>query len=490
MKNILLRTFILFISLNSFISCERNSRTENIDNTISKLDTVAVEPNQEAKVVPIKKLKIKLYIENSGSMNGYVKESTQFKDALRNLLVDLKYQYGESNMEIFFINNEIHKSPIAGDIINFADKLSPSSIKIGYTAYSNLNDIFGQIIETTNENTVSILLSDFIYSIKGTKTTALLGKQKALTRDVFLTASKGNQKLTTNIYQFESEFNGYYYDFNDKPTTLDTVRPYYMAVIGNQPAMLNFTEKIGPSFKSYKGYKNEYVLTEKDFKTDHYSVLTATLNQGTFKPIKHMIVNKQVKGVEYIKDRNGASFQMAVALDLTNLPVTENYITSPANYMVVNDQFTVSKIGTIDKKSIIFKDGINVPIAPSQQIYVQAAGATQVIIFQTDDKSFDDLQFSLKRTIPNWVYLSSNVDDTDLKSNEAKLKTTFGLSYLVEGISEAYLQSSGKKNYLSISIPIQKENPSTFMGKTIAILVIGGFIALIFLIISKNKKRK
>lgn len=202
MKNTSIRAFILLISFISFISCERNSRTENLNNPISKVDTTTaylkgakVEPLE-----PLEKLKINLYIENSGSMNGYVNGSTQFKEALQNLLVDLKFVYGEENIELFFINDQIHKSPIKGDIVEFADKLSPSSIKIGNTSSSNLNDIFRQITKNSENNMVSILLSDLIYSIKGKQTTALLGEQKALTRDVFQTASKDGKNLTTNLY--------------------------------------------------------------------------------------------------------------------------------------------------------------------------------------------------------------------------------------------------------------------------------------------------
>jgi hypothetical protein len=490
MKNTSIRAFILFVTFISFMSCERISKQGTIATSTPSIDTTTVVSTSDPINKTSENLKVNLYIENSGSMNGYVNGGTQFKDALRNLLVDIKFHYGEGNIELFFINDQIHKSPIKGDIVEFANKLSPSSIKIGNTDSSNLNEIFRQITKNSDDNTVSLLLSDFIYSIMGKQTTALLGEQKALTRDVFQTSSKDGKNLTTNLYQFVSDFDGPYYDFNNTPIQLKTSRPYYMAVIGNQNSIANFTDKIGPSFRSYNGYRNEYVLTEKDFNINSFSVLTATLNQGKFKPIKHMVVNSQVKGIEYIsQNRGGDLFQMALALDLSNFPITEEYIISPGNYVVKNNQFSVIKIGAIKDNSIFFNKGEVLTIAPSDEVYIEA-GATHVIVFQSKDKKIDDLEFTLKRNIPNWVYSSSNVDDTDLKNDEAVHETTFGFSYLVEGISEAYLQATGKKDYLNITIPIQKENSSSFMGKTFAVLFIAGFIALIFLIISKNKKRK
>src|SRR5690606_1551193 len=42
--------------------------------------------------------KIHLYIENSGSMNGYVNGNTAFKNMLGDLLVNLKYEFGAHNI--------------------------------------------------------------------------------------------------------------------------------------------------------------------------------------------------------------------------------------------------------------------------------------------------------------------------------------------------------------------------------------------------------
>ena len=49
---------------------------------------------------------VNVYIENSGSMDGFVNGFTDFKGAIGKLLVDLKYHYGEDNVHIYFIRNE------------------------------------------------------------------------------------------------------------------------------------------------------------------------------------------------------------------------------------------------------------------------------------------------------------------------------------------------------------------------------------------------
>jgi len=477
---------ILFFCL---LSCTRNSSRANSDENIAISDSISKKPVklEDSEPSPVK---INLYIENSGSMNGYVSGRTQFKDALQNLLVDLKYPFGEENINLFFINDQIHKSPIKSNIVDFADKLSPNSIRIGHTGSSNLNEIFRQITSKSEKNTISILLSDFIYSIKGKNTLALLGEQKALTRDVFLTASKNNLNLTTNIYQYLSDFDGVYYDFNDKPHNWKDSRPYYIAIIGDQPSVSNFTEIIGDKFRTYSGYNHEYILTEKDFDLQKYTVLLATLNKGKFKPLKNQIIDGQVKGLESEGlSRNEKAFQIAVAVDFKGLPITDEYITTISNYNIDDDKFALIKIGRITNNTIRFNDGEAVSIPPSDLIHLEA-GFTHVLVFAAMEEKLDNLSFSLMRNSPQWVDDSTTIDDSDLENNKKTQQSTFGLNYLVDGITEAYLQSTGKEDYLNISIPIENNNSSSFLGKIVGFLFGGGLIGLIILIIIKNKKRK
>lgn len=472
-----------------FSSCSRDSKRGKIGDDIAVSDSISSPTDNLANKEPIP-VKINLYIENSGSMNGYVQGRTQFKDALQNLLVDLKYSYGEENINLFFINDQIHKSPIKADITDFADKLSPNSIKIGHTGSSNLNEIFQNITSKSEENTISILLSDFIYSIKGKNTVALLGQQKALTRNVFLTASKNNQNLTTNIYQYLSDFDGFYYDFNDKPHKWKDLRPYYIAIIGNQPRVASFTDKIGDRFKTYSGYKHEYILTEKEFDMQNYTVLLATMNKGKFQPLKHKISDNQVRGIQTDGlGRNENNFQIAVAVDFDGIPVTDEYLTATSNYKVIDNKFDLIKVGKLNGKTLSFINGESVTIPPSDLIHLEA-GFTHVLVFESVAENFNSLEFSLKRTTPKWVAESTTTDDTDIETNKENKQTTFGLSYLVDGITEAYLQSTEKEDYIHISLPIENKTSSSFLGKIFGFLFGGGLIALIVLIIIKNKKRK
>ncbi|KAA6325629.1 hypothetical protein EZS27_025175 [termite gut metagenome] len=188
---------------------------------------------------------INVYIENSGSMDGYVNGNTEFKDAIRDLLVELKYHYDEGKIKIHFINSDIHPTAIKTDLADFARNIN-AEWKVGNRASSNLNNVFKQILGKTGKNTISILFSDCIYSIKGGKTIDLLSDEKSLTKDAFLSKSKtGGIGLSTTIVKMKSRFTGTYYDKNNAKTYLTNEdRPYYISVIGDKNAILDFNSKI------------------------------------------------------------------------------------------------------------------------------------------------------------------------------------------------------------------------------------------------------
>lgn len=490
MRKTLLQFSVITILLLVFCSCERSERRVTKAEPTVAVDTTAIVGTPKPAIIEHKALKIKLYIENSGSMFGYVNGRTQLKDMLQNLLVDLNYVYNEDNIEIYFVNTKIHNNPIKTGIINFAGKLSPYSIKIGQTGSSDLNDIFRQITSEIEDNSVSVLVSDFIYSIKKGNTVNLLGEQQALTRNVFLTADKEGQKLTTNVYQYVSDFDGKYYDFNDDGKPFKGLRPYYLAVIGEQGNIKQFTDQIGPKFPKYKGYSNEYLLTAEDFKVEDFTVLSSTYNVGRIKPVRGSEVNGQVRKIE-VEDsgRGDVTFQMAIAVDLSSLAVTNNYITNIENYELENDDYTLFEIGQIEDGNIIFSNGEKQPISKTDLNYM-AFNATHAFIFQSTNPNSENLSFRLKNNIPQWVKKSSLLDDTDLTINTNKQSKTFGLDYLINGISEAYLQATKKESYFDIDITIEKPKSSSFLGTVFGILFVLLIIGLIVIIILKRKTRK
>ncbi|TDE04277.1 hypothetical protein [Flavobacterium sandaracinum] len=398
---------------------------------------------------PPKNYFVNIYIENSGSMNGYVNGNTQFKGAIRDLLVMLKYYYGEKNINIDFINSTIYPTQIHGDIVTFSKSLNTKTFKIGNTYDSNLNNIFNQILNKTAKDTISILLSDCIYSIQGSKTEDLLSDQKSLTKDAFLTKFKSKERLATSIVKLTSEFNGTYYDKENKKTQLSgQLRPYYITIMATDIAMNNFNENIKLVKGKVEGFENKYNLTLNNYSQGiYFSVINTNEYSGRFKPDKDFSGDGSIKGIEDVKinDRNSSSLIFTVAVDMSSIPVEYSYIEDYRNYSIKNANYKIKGIHPFTEKNIQ-PNSLNMLAKAS-------ANPTHYIVFESTAPNFTNLTFTLKKQIPSWVYETNTNDDSNLTQNSNK---TFGIKYLIEGINEAYETESKNNDYFELTINIKK----------------------------------
>ena len=390
---------------------------------------------------------VNVYVENSGSMNGYINGSTEFKAAIQDLLVLLKYEYGEEKIKVFFINSDIHPTNLSTDLAGFASALNTKSFKVGDTGSSNLNSVFKQVLSKTSKNTMSILISDCIYSIQGSKTQELLSNQKSLTKDAFLSKSK-TEKLATTIVKLKSKYNGNYWDMNNKKTMLSSQpRPYYITIIGSDIAMTHFNSKIEINEEKVEGYESMFKLSTANTgdQLPYYSVVTTLSDSGRFRPIKSSSDSKSVRGIEGIEmnERSDNAFSFSVAVDFSDIPVENDYVVNASNYAITEGNFKVTNIQPYDKK-VLSPMSAN-KIAKSSEI------PTHIITLTATAKKYTDVTISLKKQIPAWVYATSTDDDTTGDALKAK---TFGFKYLIEGIAEAYQTIAPSNNYFETTIKI------------------------------------
>ena len=70
----------------------------------------------------IKPQAVNVYIENSGSMDGYVKGVTEFEQAVYNYLTDIKISQFSDSLNLFYINSDI--IPQGSDISDFIKNLN------------------------------------------------------------------------------------------------------------------------------------------------------------------------------------------------------------------------------------------------------------------------------------------------------------------------------------------------------------------------------
>ncbi|WP_298423521.1 hypothetical protein [uncultured Kordia sp.] len=402
--------------------------------------------------------KINFYIENSGSMNGYVRGITDFEVNLGKLLVLSKNYASENKIHINFINSEIHPIPETQDLIEFAESLEPINTSPYYKlggSYSDrktsvLNDILKKILDNTNENSISIFVSDCIYSLGYSKDAkGALGYQQNGTMAAYLEKfrEKKDLNIVTAIYKINSDFNGKYFPYTYKGSEKNYVildgqkRPYYIWILGDNKRVDSFVEKI--NFKDFIGYENSYFIANINSKKQpFFTVLKETNKLGDFKQGDR--TSRNIKSIDGVKYEKGV-LQFSIAIDLSKVPVDRNYLENKENYKI-NEGFFIKSIETVNRDKITRRDFLT----------VEKTTATHIITVSTTNKySIRNLQLELLNKIPSWVAESSSVDDRNIKR---ELNKTFGLSYLINGVTDAYNEknSSNNTSYFNIDINIKK----------------------------------
>jgi len=385
---------------------------------------------------------VNVYLENSGSMFGYVSGDTEYEDALTELLVQLGSIYGKKNIHLHFINTKIYPIDFEGNVAQYPSALTPDKLKVGDVYNSDINEIFRQIIAKTPAKTVSILVSDCIYSVSGDEdTTGKLERQKSLTKDVFQ-----DSKMSTLVVKLNSIFNGFYYPKNNiKQKITKQSRPYYISALG-LPGELGYLYNSIKFQPDFKGYKNKVFLSSAYNNQSVYHTLINTYNSTGFRPVRELSDSGSVRGMEDItgNDRDGKGFTFSVAVDLISVPAEEDAVINPLSYSITKGDYKITSITRYNPK-LLKPASVNLITKSGKQ-------PTHIINFLATSANYSDLEFGLKNEIPQWVYASSTNDDTNIKNLGSK---TFGFKYLVEGINEAH-QTDSAANYFKINIKINQ----------------------------------
>lgn len=465
MKKIIL--FVFAVLCIATTDCDSRSRRGENQYGTNEESVAAQLTNTEEGFIPCEKPKVNIYIENSGSMDGFVNGITNFKDAIGKVLAKLKYYYDEENVEIFFIRNDRAVSGNQTEKINVV-KACESNISDFATAIdikwrddmgkrgqnTNLNNIFKEILDRTDENTISILFSDCIYSIGKGGAENLLNHEKGTTYDAFLSYAKKNKGcLATSIIKMKSTFDGKYYPYTGDGDAFKYKGelPYYICVLANQNLLTDFNRNIKLGKGDLKGYDNKYIISKGASDNLYYSVLMATDNKGRFKQQRQYASSEYVHGIQVIdtkpNKRTGDSFTFAIAADMKGIDAEEDYILNPKNYELTDNCFSVVEVKKLEKNEINQSDWLR----------ISKRNPTHIVIIEVNDMQWTNLELSiaLKKQVPQWIEQSSILDDT--KADYLQDGKSFGLKYWIYGIAEAYEELYPEdRNFFNITINIKK----------------------------------
>ena len=382
------------------VSCNNQNKNGNNDDMPSSQDTIScdtIPTNINPKsTVPL----VNVYMENSGSMQGY--NSNNCND-FTSVISELVSVYGRKNTRGYFYSDGLSEATEA-DI--FADKIAGK--KVIYGKSSPLHVIINSIIN--KNSSISFLVTDGIMS--GTdeqiNKNSLYNKNYREELQHSLSDKLKDKQLASSIYQFESNFDGTYYCYdNSKINLKGKKRPFYIIAIGKKEYVNDFKKKIAdgklPDFKPLQqvhfgliDYPYNVPLSAGIFGKRDSSTITVNVSQIRKRGF-------EIDGKRYL------DLSICIPDSMPPHIIEESYI---LNNLIA--KFNGS------------------PIANELISFNKDSRTIHIYIHQKDILKNNAFECSLKYKLPNWCITCSSSDDKNIA--ESLLPTTFNLEYLIKGI--------------------------------------------------------
>lgn len=377
---IIIPIVVLFIVILAIVTCTGN-----------KSIFVQWEPVAIPKISS--KIKLKVYVENSGSMDGYMQQKSEFKDAVKSYVSALDLLVDTT--ELYYINTIV--SPFKSSISNLENSLNPQCFAQcgGNRTNSDIADMISKVVARTTPNSVSLFISDCILDVPQGDAVNYFGvKQTNVTR-TFVKALKKNPNLGVEVIRLLSSYHGmYYYSKGGEP--IEGKRPYYIWVVGDKKLIGQLNKMVALSTIQH-GY-DEYVA---------YSTTTIVPFSVATPLNKH-----KIKG----KLNSNGQFDFDFMVDMSETLQEESVLMSINNYVSKSSKdVSVSRVVKVSQGGD-YTHVLTVAVSPNTN------PCRESILFTPP-------------VVPSWIEKKNDDSGRDIHKNMDK---TTGIKYLIMGLSDAY----------------------------------------------------
>ena len=376
------------------------------------------------------KCNVNVYIENSASMDGYVKGVTEFEQSIYSYINDIKLSDFCASLNLNYINSRILKQP--DDVQDFISKLEPTSFRLkgGDRSTTDISNLFQKIMSEQGKDDISILISDFVFSPGRKDASEYLTNQQIGIKSHFVTRLKDDSNYAAILYRLVSKFEGKYYNKFDQPTQIKADRPFFIWLLGNKDQLQRLISEVKKDNMKGRGVDHTFCISKMSSSTP-YGILPMP-RIGTFQ-IDPLNVKTGVVKAKMDKKATGAKFVLSFGVNYSAFLLEDSYLTDPENYEVNNKAYNVEIVKNSN------------PASPYTHIIKLKLDASQPVI------SRGNIVVSLLKKSAPWAEEYTDYDGVDIKADGAMDKT-FGLATLVDGVYDAYKTD---KNYASFTISIK-----------------------------------
>jgi hypothetical protein len=358
----------------SFQSCSNGRNKDNIQS--KELEEISQEIDASYTY--------NFYIENSGSVKGYFKGKSNDAEVIIKEFYDRIDEKLKSDEKITlnYINNQIKPQKCS------IDQWLNSIYTNCNASFSDLDKFLEQILQLTDNKTVNFVISDYCFESKDGD---LRKAQSGITK-IFTKALDRNKDLSVSIYKYEASFSGNYF-----PGRINFVgnRPLYIWIFGPSNALRKISKLNTEQEKENEMFLQSSRTIIPQVQTNNKRM---TNKDRTCLNVKHWQEDRYESDVYKVDLKVSTKNLMLPKSAIQNI---ENYTLIPNNYYIDNIQY--------------FSD--------DEYIYTIA----------TEHPSPCTLKINYTLDIPEWV-ITSNYEGTSLPKDS----TTYGIKYLIEGVSNAY----------------------------------------------------
>lgn len=378
-----------------------------------------------------KKPVVNVYVDNTGSMFGYISQGNEFEWAISNLVtsINLSGLTTDDNIHLHYLNSAIF--PYNGSTASFLKGVTVHNARTykGDLGKTCMSTFFSQVLSKTGKDTISIVISDFIISPgRGNDATTVLASENNAISNAIKSKLNVQPGLSIAMYRMVSTFKGNFYDCVDRPERIDCERPYYMWVMAEKSLISDFRTKITyislDNGQGKSAVTNSYVF---------FNVNTKKLPKFTVLSTSVGSVIEGAKGVKKAKLGSDGKYRFVVAIDLSQYSLLGKYLTESSSYSLSSNQYKIVKVEKM-----------------------KGNGTTHRIHIETSQNPTPcQLSVSLKNKIPTWVD-KYNVDssDCDMIFDEDNLDKTFGIKTIADAVFKAFYYN--QKELLKVTVSINQ----------------------------------
>lgn len=339
----------------------------------------------------LKQTTINVYIENSGSMDGYMHPSSEFKNDLYSYISAISSEVKQLNLN--YLNSAVIK--INQDPETFFANLTPASFKVAGLdrSHSEIVKMFKDMFKKMDKNTISIFASDCILDVPKGNAKDYFESRRTTLRDVAAKCLSKDKNFAFEIFSSESSFNGFLYPYQSKPVPFKGKRPYYVWIFGPKQLIGALNLRVSP----YESFRTGGIKNSAAFADCGQMPYALSLKGKEGNPIKI----------------HGKKKEFDVLVDLSSSLLSEDAISDLSSYTYADTKATVESVGKIKDKQSSF----------THFMHVRFNNASKPV------KQSIALPMNIE---PKWA---ETLNDDSIGVDTQK---TYGIKYLIYAVSDAY----------------------------------------------------